>query len=95
MINKTGKFIIERVEWIDPVLTPMLAQPILIYCLWQGTPTITIPLIVESQGAKRALNLENIPIDKIEFDVANPQDLNVLLGRISAKFDEAFKLENQ
>lgn len=93
MITKIGTYEIQGVEWVNPILIPMQEQPILIYGLWSGVPKITIPIKVSTPNASRALNLENIPIDKIEFDVENPQDVSVLIGRISAKFDQDYKKE--
>lgn len=96
MIYKIGKYQLKEggTIYVDPVLTPM-KNPLLIDGVWDGNPRITVPILITvSGGTNKAHNLDKIPIDKIQFDHANAQDVNTLLGRISTRFDDFLVDEN-
>lgn len=98
MINLTGKFQPKGEEgtiFNNPTITPITREDvgIVVHGVWQGKPRITIPLMIEAEGAViECFNLDNIIIDSINFDVERPQDVSVLLGRIENRFND-FKVK--
>jgi hypothetical protein len=82
-----GDFVIDEVSYTNPKIIPMVEQPILAW-VWGAVKHITIPIVIEVEGASRALNLDNIVVDTVNFNPENSQDMTVLIGRIINRMND-------
>ena len=93
MIEKIGKYRLPDIELdlIDPVLTPMLNMGVKGDGIGTEQKTISVNVRIDVVGATKMLLMTNIPVDSFAFEENNENDVKVLAGRISAKFDD-FKI---
>lgn len=86
-IELIGIYVVDGVEYLNPTLTPMIDQPILSW-VWGAEKHITMPMLLETLGARRALNLDKIMIQEVTFNLQSQQDLSVLVGRIVNRMND-------
>lgn len=94
MIKKTGHYRIPDIELdlFNPTLIPMLNLGVKGDGIGSEQKTISVNVRVEVEGATKMLLMTGIPVETFAFDENNAQDMEVLMNRISNKFDTDFKL---